>query len=373
MRVIQRLAVFTAAVIVAAGVAVALPPAGAGAHGVTMMPGARTFLCYQDGLRATGEISPYNPACAAAVAQGGTQPLYDWFGVLRSDGGGRTTGFIPDGQICSGGTTKYAAYNAARTDWPLTHLTSGATVQFRHSNWAQHPGSFNLYITRDGWSPTTPLAWADLVPFASVTNPPASGGPGALNYYYWNGQLPTGKTGRHIVFIQWVRSDSQENFYSCSDVVFDGGHGEVTGVGPTGTQPPTTPPVTTPPVTPPFTPPVTTPPVTTPPATTPPPSNGACTATFRVVGTPWQGGFQGEFTVTAGTAAVNGWTVRWTNGTGQVVTQVWNGVHTAAAAASTVKNTNWNGTLAANASTTFGFLANGLGAPSINAITCTAP
>ncbi|CAM5681358.1 Chitin-binding protein OS=Streptomyces tendae OX=1932 GN=F3L20_17570 PE=4 SV=1 [Streptomyces tendae] len=30
--------------------------------------------------------------------------------------------------------------------------------------------------------------------------------------------------------MQWVRSDSQENFFSCSDVVFDGGNGEVTGI-----------------------------------------------------------------------------------------------------------------------------------------------
>ena len=130
------------ATVVAAGAAVVIAPPAAEAHGVAMMPGARTFLCYQDGIRSTGEIIAFNPACADAIAQGGTQPLYDWFGVLRSDGGGRTNGFIPDGQICSGGTTKYAAYNAARTDWPVTHLTSGANIQWRYSNWA---------AVRDGW------------------------------------------------------------------------------------------------------------------------------------------------------------------------------------------------------------------------------
>jgi predicted carbohydrate-binding protein with CBM5 and CBM33 domain len=375
MKVIRRLAALTAVATVAAGVAVAvLPPAGAGAHGVAMMPGARTFLCYQDGIRSTGEIIPFNPACADAVAQGGTQPLYDWFGVLRSDAGGRTIGFVPDGQICGGGTTKYAAYNAARTDWPVTHLTSGATVQFRYSNWAAHPGTFQLYVTRDGWNPLNGLNWSDLVAFASVTDPPQSGVPGTFNYYFWTGQLPVNKTGRHIIYMQWVRSDSQENFFSCSDVVFDGGNGEVTGVGPNGTQPPststppvtTTPPRTTPPVT--TTPPRTTPPVTT----TPPAGNGACTASFKVVSS-WSGAFQGEFTVTAGSSAVNGWTVGWTNGTQQSVTQLWGGVHTASGATSTVRNAAWNGNLAAGASTTFGFLASGPGAPSVNAITCTSP
>jgi chitin-binding protein len=169
--------------------------------------------------------------------------------------------------------------------------------------------------------------------------------------------------------MQWVRSDSQENFFSCSDVVFDGGNGEVTGVGPTGTPPTTQPPVTPPPTS---QPPVTPPPTSQPPVTTPPPATGACTAAFRVVNA-WQGGFQGEVTVTAGTAAINGWTVRWTNGTGQTVTQLWNGVHTASGATSTAKNAAWNGTVAANASTTFGFLAGGPGAPSVNAITCTSP
>src|SRR6478609_10406096 len=79
----------------------------ASAHGAFMQPGARTFLCWEDGLSSTGQIVPQNPACAAAVAQSGTNSLYNWFAVLRSDGAGRTRGFIPDGQLCSGGNTRY--------------------------------------------------------------------------------------------------------------------------------------------------------------------------------------------------------------------------------------------------------------------------
>jgi chitin-binding protein len=37
-----------------------------------------------------------------------------------------------------------------------------------------------------------------------------------------------------MIFTHWVRSDSNENFYSCSDVAFDGGDGEVTGIGDDG-------------------------------------------------------------------------------------------------------------------------------------------
>ncbi|TDC87879.1 chitin-binding protein, partial [Nonomuraea deserti] len=232
MRLFKSAAITAAMVLITS---VLMVPSPAQAHGVTMFPGSRTFLCWQDGLRDNGQIQPYNPACADAVAQSGTTPLYNWFAVLRSDGAGRTTGFIPDGQICSGGTGgpyDFSAYNAVRSDWPLTHLTAGANIQMRHSNWAEHPGDFDYYITKNGWNPNGPLKWSDLEPFGSVTNPPKNGGPGGLGYYYWNAQLPSGKSGRHIIFTHWIRSDSNENFYSCSDVVFDGGNGEVTGVGP---------------------------------------------------------------------------------------------------------------------------------------------
>jgi predicted carbohydrate-binding protein with CBM5 and CBM33 domain len=215
------------------GALVVTSPSPGSAHGASLVAGSRTYLCYLDGLTDTGEIKPENPACADAVAQGGTQPLYDWFGVLRSDGAGRTVGFIPDGQICGGGTEKYAAYNMARADWPRTHLTSGATIEWRFSNWAAHPGRFDLYITADGWDPTQPLGWDDLELFDSVTDPPQSGGPGGLNFYYWNVELPE-RSGRHVIFVHWIRSDSLENFYSCSDVNFDGGQGEVSGLDPAG-------------------------------------------------------------------------------------------------------------------------------------------
>ncbi|GAA3435532.1 cellulose binding domain-containing protein [Kutzneria kofuensis] len=88
-----------------------------------------------------------------------------------------------------------------------------------------------------------------------------------------------------------------------------------------------------------------------------PPPSGACTASYRTVNS-WQGGFQGEVTVTAGSAAVNGWTVRWTLD-GQTITQVWNGTLTATGSSVSISNASYNGSLPAAGSTTFGFLANG--------------
>ncbi len=101
---------------------------------------------------------------------------------------------------------------------------------------------------------------------------------------------------------------------------------------------------------------------------TPPP--GACTAVYQTANS-WPGGFQGLVTVTAGSSANNGWTVKWTLGSGQAITQLWSGDLATSGSAVTVHNLSYNGALAAGASTTFGFLADG--APSTPALTCTSP
>ncbi|WP_225851348.1 cellulose binding domain-containing protein, partial [Streptomyces sp. HPF1205] len=97
--------------------------------------------------------------------------------------------------------------------------------------------------------------------------------------------------------------------------------------------------------------------------------NGACSATYSTTNS-WSGGFQGQVTVTAGSAAISSWTVKWTLASGQTVTQVWNGTLTTSGSTATVTNASYNGSLAAGGSTTFGFLANG--SPSTPTLTCTS-
>lgn len=94
-----------------------------------------------------------------------------------------------------------------------------------------------------------------------------------------------------------------------------------------------------------------------------------CTATYTTTNS-WSGGYQGEVKVTAGSTAVNGWTVTWTLAGGQTITQVWNGTLTTSGTTATVKNASYNGTLYPSATTTFGFLANG--SPSTPTLTCTS-
>ncbi|TYB55365.1 cellulase family glycosylhydrolase [Nonomuraea sp. PA05] len=106
------------------------------------------------------------------------------------------------------------------------------------------------------------------------------------------------------------------------------------------------------------------------PTVSPTPQPGGCSATYKVTGQ-WGGGFQGEVKVTAGSSAIRGWTVTWTYADGQTVTNAWNATVTGSGAAVTARNMSYNGSLAAGAATTFGFLGSWNGANSAPAPACT--
>ena len=215
--------------------ALVLPPVLAArearAHGSMQNPASRAYACWQEGPE-----HPRSAACQAAVATGGTQPLYDWNEINLPSAAGRHRELIPDGRLCSAGRDKYRGLDLARADWPATALPPGGsyTYTFTFRATAPHRGTFELYVTRDGYDPARPLAWSDLepAPFLTATDPPLVGGS-----YVMTGELPRGKQGRHLIYTIWQRSDSPEAFYACSDVTF-------------GSAPPTTaPPATAPPTT----------------------------------------------------------------------------------------------------------------------------
>jgi glucose/arabinose dehydrogenase len=122
------------------------------------------------------------------------------------------------------------------------------------------------------------------------------------------------------------------------------------------------PPSDAPPVTPPpSTPPNTTPPTTTPPSTTPPtvgPTNpaGSCAVHWEVTNQ-WSDGFVATVTLTNRGAALSSWTLTWTFAGNQLITNSWNTVLTQTGPNVTARNAAWNGTLATNASVSFGFQA----------------
>ena len=186
------------------------------------------------------------------------------------------------------------------------------------------------------------------------------------------GQYPTLSTGdANVDGYLWVKPPGEADGCAFTAGSFQPSLAAslVTGVadppGGGGTTPPTTPPTTTTTNPPPTTPPAT----TTPPSTTTPPAAGGCSATYQTTNS-WSGGFQGQVTVKAGTAAIHGWTVRWTLASGQSITQLWNGALTVSGSSVTVANLSYNGALGVGATTSFGFTANG--APNSPTLTCTA-
>ncbi|MFE9563945.1 lytic polysaccharide monooxygenase [Streptomyces sp. NPDC006487] len=223
----------TVARIAAAGLAplavAAYAAVPAAAHGSMTDPVSRVAACY-----AEGPESPKSAACKAAVSASGAQAFYDWNAVNIANAAGQSKALIPDGQLCSAGNDKYKGLDLARADWPASPMSAGAHT-FRYKGTAPHKGSFELYVTKDGYDPSKPLKWSDLeaAPFAKVTDPGMQGGD-----YVFSGTVPK-KTGRHLIYSVWQRSDSPEAFYTCSDVVFgkDNGGGGTGGTGGGGGRP----------------------------------------------------------------------------------------------------------------------------------------
>ncbi|MEV4759970.1 cellulase family glycosylhydrolase [Micromonospora sp. NPDC049559] len=157
--------------------------------------------------------------------------------------------------------------------------------------------------------------------------------------------------GGGVEYLDMVTNFNASQLTSWGQRIFNGANGirqtarEATVFGNNPTTPPTGNPAT---------PPVTTPPVT-PPTTTPPAGDRSCTAAYTITGQ-WQGGFQAEVRVTAGSSAISGWAVTWTFANGQTVSQSWSATLSSSGANVTARNVSYNGSLGAGASTAFGFL-----------------
>ncbi|WP_019071436.1 lytic polysaccharide monooxygenase auxiliary activity family 9 protein [Streptomyces hokutonensis] len=184
------------------------------AHGAPTYPVSRVYACSPDGGSAAGTA-----ACKAAVAANG-QPFTFWDNIRVPNVNGRDRQLIPDGKLCSGGLSDYKGLDLARSDFPSTRLTPGAKLTMTYASTIAHTGTFKLYLTKAGYDPSKPLTWSELPtqPFAEVKDPPLTGGA-----YRIRATLPTGRTGRQLIYTIWQNSSTEDTYYSCSDVVFPGG------------------------------------------------------------------------------------------------------------------------------------------------------
>ncbi|MEU3850237.1 lytic polysaccharide monooxygenase [Streptomyces sp. NPDC029554] len=181
------------------------------AHGAPTDPVSRVVACSPEGGDAAGSA-----ACRAAVAANGG-PFAAWDDLRLAGVNGRDRQVVPDGRLCSGNLPGYRGLDLARTDWPSTRVTPGATLTMRYASTIPHAGTFRMYLTRPGYDPSGPLSWSDLPgePFARVTDPELTDGA-----YRMEVTLPSDRAGRHVLYTVWQNSSTPDTYYSCSDVVF---------------------------------------------------------------------------------------------------------------------------------------------------------
>jgi chitin-binding protein len=189
-----------------------LSAAPAWSHGALSGPTSRAVMCGPEGGAAAKSA-----ACKAATAASARGAFAAWDDIRVPGVNGRDRQLIPDGKLCSGGLATFKGLDLARADWPATTVVAGAAFIFRYRVTIPHRGSFRLYVTKDGYRPTSPLRWADLstTPFLTVANPPMQNGA-----YVLKGRLPAGKAGRQLIYAIWQTTSTPDTYYSCSDVVF---------------------------------------------------------------------------------------------------------------------------------------------------------
>jgi chitin-binding protein len=172
------------------------------AHGAPTDPASRAFLC------SPGQSGASSSPCRSAIQAG--LPSKEWDNIRLPNVAGRDAQRVPDGKLCSAGLAKYAGLDLPSAEWPATKLKS---TDFTYRATIPHQGSFRFYVTRDGYSPTAPLRWADLEQFLTVPSPPLVNGA-----YEFKVQLPKDRTGRHLIYTVWQNTDTPDTYYSCTDV-----------------------------------------------------------------------------------------------------------------------------------------------------------
>lgn len=196
-------------------------PTKVDAHGGMTSPQSRIHKCRFDG----NVENHTDPACLAAIDFGGKQAIYDWTALRQENADSAHQSIIPDGQLCGGGNPLFKGMNVLRNDWRRDTIKADANgmFQFIYRGTAPHSTKdWIFYVTKQSWQPGTPLRWDNIEEFCRLGDVPITQNNQGKDIYRLNCPLPN-RSGPHIIYNIWQRSDSKEAFYSCSDVTFEGG------------------------------------------------------------------------------------------------------------------------------------------------------
>ncbi|MFZ1855345.1 MAG: lytic polysaccharide monooxygenase, partial [Candidatus Nanopelagicales bacterium] len=190
--------------------AVAAP---ASAHGSVDTPASRLYSCFFLHPASWGQPSD-NPMCQKLWDEPNSYPMYDWMSDNDFAADSNSEATIPDGKLCSGGNPAFAVVDTPSSQWPTTEFRPDADGKYTVSwtNNAPHPAKYyRTYLTKQGFDPSKALKWSDLE-LVNETGPMA-----AAPTTHYRMALPA-RTGQHVMYTIWQRSDSKEAFFSCSDV-----------------------------------------------------------------------------------------------------------------------------------------------------------
>lgn len=190
------------------------------AHGTMIDPPARAHICAQGNIE-----NPQDPACAAATAKSGTLQFYDPYAIAQANADSNHRAVVPDGTLCSGDGNWYRGLDLVRDDWTATPIVADENGQYTFRFWGTAPHrtkDWIFYVTKPGYN-NEALTWDNIEEFDRIVGDvpliTAEGLKGG--YYDMTVTLPE-RTGKHVIYNVWQRSDSGEAFYTCMDVVFPG-------------------------------------------------------------------------------------------------------------------------------------------------------
>ena len=228
-------------------------------HGALSYPPSRQWICSGGPWPNNGVLwNGYNglDICQPSVHEPHNinHVISEWSGVNQSPNGRTNTvayqndpkqahvaimGNIPkNSSICSANKPLYSALDNPHWMEDQGEGVYPASIQpgthtFEYSASVIHKyyslGYIDLYITKNGWGGEVngkKLKWDDLedAPFCRKTGDVN----GMTNKESFDCDVPE-RNGKHIIYVVWQRADSDEAFYSCSDVVF-GGTGSTTEI-----------------------------------------------------------------------------------------------------------------------------------------------
>ncbi|KFM95190.1 chitin binding domain protein [Bacillus clarus] len=187
------------ACILAAGVmTITLIPESAYAHGFVEKPGSRTALCSQN-------YGSLNLNCGNVMYEPQS---------LEAPKGFPEGGPI-DGKIASAGGLFGGILDQQTSDRWFKNTIKGGPNTFTWKYTAAHSTSkWHYYITKKGWNPNKPLTRADLEPIGTVNHD----GSAASNNLTHTINVPTDRSGYHVILAVWDVADTSNAFYNVIDV-----------------------------------------------------------------------------------------------------------------------------------------------------------